>query len=352
MDGGLGAAVDGGTLPPARAFPDGLLERILVQATELLVVTDTSLCCRFVSDTVLEATGFGIDEVIGTPLWGIVHRDDRPSVDQWLARLGPGVSDEIDLRMRLADRCWHTMNVRARRLEHDGQPWLLFSARDVTEDRANEAGLRRRLELERLLERTQQHFLDLSPGALDETMIEALAGLGAFLDADRAYVLTFDHEAMTESMVHEWHHADLAASRQDYQDVPWSAAPEAMARNLALQTSAVRDVDAVDDPTERAFYQADGLRSLLEIPFAIDGVAAGNLGFDWLRERAAWTDDDVVVLRLFASMFAQVMARARTQRDLEVSLQELRVSLFAQQLGTKGPVSSTRVARELAALGA
>lgn len=329
MDGALGAAVDGDAHPPARAFPEGLLERILVQATELLVVTDTDLRCRFVSDTVLEATGFDIDDVIGTPLWGIIHRDDRPLVDAWLDRLGPGVSDELDLRMRLSDRRWHTMNVRARRLRHDDQPWLMFSARDVTEDRANEAALQRRLELERLLERTQQRFLDLTSGTLDETMLLALAGLGAFLDADRAYVLTYDHDAMTESMTHEWHHPDLEPSRHDYQAVPWSVAPEAIARNLALETSAVADVAEVEDPTERAFYQADGLRSLLEIPFAIDGTAAGNLGFDWIRDRARWSDDDIVVLRLFASMFAQVMARAQTERDLEVTLGELRVGFEA-----------------------
>ena len=79
----------------------------------------------------------------------------------------------LAVRVCFAELAWHDLNLRVRRLAHDGRLWFLLTVRDETVQRQAEAALLRRTELEVLLERIQHRFVHTT---VDDADVVALLG--------------------------------------------------------------------------------------------------------------------------------------------------------------------------------
>ena len=92
-----------------------------------------------------------------------------------------------------------------------------------------------------------------------------------------------------------------------------------MVRSLRGEVVAVTDTESLGDEwaADRAFMEANGIRSLLELPMVRDGLTTGSVGFDWLEHAATWTSEDLTVLGVLGSTFSQLLAR----KDAEVALE-------------------------------
>lgn len=293
---------------------------------EVTVITDTDLVCRFASNSLFEMSGFPPEAIRDVPLARIVHRHDWDRVLRAYRDLEEGAGlAELDVRVRFVDGSWHDLNVRVRRIERAEEVWLILTARDVTVDRANAAALLRKIELERQLEKIQRKFIHTNE--FDDAIQWALREVGTFLGADRAYLLTYDMAARTESMTHEWTAPGSSPSIEDYQNVSFDLVPIGIDRSLAGEVLAIPDVAALDGTwaADREFLLAQGIRSLLEFPVVVAGRTAGSLGFDWTTSTATWTHDDLVGIGMFAATFGQVLARRDAETAMARTVDELRM---------------------------
>jgi diguanylate cyclase (GGDEF)-like protein/PAS domain S-box-containing protein len=319
-------AVDAST--DAAQFPPSFWAQIAAASPEITLVLDHDHVVRFASDSMLTVTGIEPAICMGLHLARIIHRDDWDTVVRALERLRDGEPiAEVDCRTRFSDGDWHHVNVRGRLVAHPDGTWTVVAARDVTADRRNEALLARKLDLERVLELVQRRFIHVPTAEIDEALGWALREIGRFLGADRAYLLTYDLEHRTESMTHEWCAPSATPDLDTYQDVPFEAVPMTSDRALAGEVIAILDIEALDGTwsADREFLLGEGLRSILEFPIVIGGHPVGSLGFDWTSTQATWTNEDLTGLGMFASTFAQVLAKQRSANDLERTLQELRM---------------------------
>jgi diguanylate cyclase (GGDEF)-like protein/PAS domain S-box-containing protein len=113
-------------------------------ASDLVVRTDSSGRCEWVSPSVIEVLGWGVDQVAGAALSAFVHPDDLGSL---VCRPGSeNVTERRILRLRTVDGRWRSMDTHSRALEEDDGTGAacLLSMRDVT------ATLERQEELEYL----------------------------------------------------------------------------------------------------------------------------------------------------------------------------------------------------------
>jgi diguanylate cyclase (GGDEF)-like protein/PAS domain S-box-containing protein len=311
-----------------RALPDALWRDLVASSPELTLVTDHGLVIRFASDSMLQMAGIEPEAALGVPLARVIHRDDWDRVLRSLHEVLAGHDTvEVDCRARFADRGWLDVNVRARSIDHHGRTWIVMSARDVTLDRHNEAALARKVELEHLLEKVQRRFIHVAPAEIDDAIGWALRELGTFLGADRGFVLRYDLAARTETMTHEWCEAGAPADLAAYHDVSFDLVPIGIDRSLAGEVIAIPDIARLGGTwsVDRDFLLAEGLKSLLEFPIIIGATATGSLGFDWIRNLATWTSDDLVALGMFASSFAQLIDRNSTAIELDRTLDQLRM---------------------------
>ena len=182
-----------------------------------------------------------------------------------------------------------------------------------------------------MLETVQRRFIHVLPAEIDESLSWALREIGRFLGADRAYLLSYDLQRRTESMTHEWCAATAEPDLPTYQEVPFDRVPMTADRGLAGEVIAIPDIEALDGTwtVDREFLLEEGLRSLLEFPVIIGGRPVGSLGFDWTATLATGPAKTSSGSGMFASSFAQVLAKQRSATDLERTLQELRMGFEA-----------------------
>jgi diguanylate cyclase (GGDEF)-like protein/PAS domain S-box-containing protein len=164
----------------------------------------------------------------------------------------------------------------------------------------------------------------------NEVIAEALSTLGEALSADRAYLAWIDDDKLFRES-HEWCAPGVASITADYQAVPLDRRPRAHERMTRLSVNHVPDLDALSDEWEldRDYLIERGTTALLEVPFAVDGVTAGVIGFERLTGPHRWRDGDVGRLRVVASYIAQARARAKAEEDLARATMQLR-SAFAE----------------------
>jgi diguanylate cyclase (GGDEF)-like protein/PAS domain S-box-containing protein len=307
-------------------LPDALWRDLVAGSPEVTIIADYDLVCRFASDSILEMSGYSPEDIRDVPLARIVHRGDWDRVLRAHRDLDEGAPlAELDVRVRFVDGEWHDVNVRVRRIERAEEIWIILTARDVTVDRANAAALLRKIELERQLEKIQRRFIHTDE--FDEAIQWALREVGTFLGADRAYLLSYDLEARTESMTHEWTAPGTPPSIEEYQDISFDLVPIGIDRSLAGEVLAIPDVAALDGTwsADREFLLAEGIQSLLEFPIVVGGRTRASLGFDWTSSKATWTHDDLVGIGMFAATFGQIMTRRDAETAMARTVDELRM---------------------------
>lgn len=309
-------------------LPNGLWERIARSTPQITVVTDHAMTIRFSSDSTRDLVGLDPEHLVGLPLARVIHRDDWDKVARALHELDLGApSASIDCRVLLADGEFHEIDVQARSFAHHDRTWVVWTGRDVTEDRANAAALQRKVALEEMIEKLQRRFIHVAPEHIDDSLAWGLREIGQFLGSSRAYLLSYDIEAHTESMTHEWCSPGVTPDIDTYQNVPLDQVPLLADIGLAGETIAIKDVAALDGmwTVDREFLMAEGIVSLLEFPILSGGLCIGTVGFDWVDELAAWNADDLTTLRMFASSFAQLLVRKQAAIELGRTVEQLRM---------------------------
>jgi diguanylate cyclase (GGDEF)-like protein/PAS domain S-box-containing protein len=169
-----------------------------------------------------------------------------------------------------------------------------------------------------------------SPEAWETVISEALCTLGEALSADRAYLSWLDGDNKTFRESHEWCAPEIESVTASQQAVPVGQRPHAYERMSRLSVNHIPDVEALADDwaVDRDHFVRRGTRAVLEVPFAIDGVAAGVVGFERLKGPHRWPDSDIGRLRVVASYIAQARARAKAEEELARTTEQLR-SAFA-----------------------
>ena len=99
----------------------------------------------FVNDRMCELTGYAEEELYETPVVSLVHPDDR----EWVRRMGrrrlegEDVPSTYEARVLTADGETKVFALSVQRIDREGDPAVLGSARDVTERKRREAALER-----------------------------------------------------------------------------------------------------------------------------------------------------------------------------------------------------------------
>jgi putative nucleotidyltransferase with HDIG domain len=170
--------------------------------------------------------------------------------------------------------------------------------------RQAEERTRRRLNFEKLIASLSSRFV--APEDFDGAISASLEALGTFHGATSAYVFLFSPDLASRSLSHVWYAPSVASPppRERFLALPSSEFRWFVDRLASEPWILIDDVAGMppESGAERELIAAQGIGSLLVIPFRIAGRLGGYLGFDDVDRIHRWSPDDLDLLRIFAGV--------------------------------------------------
>jgi diguanylate cyclase (GGDEF)-like protein/PAS domain S-box-containing protein len=146
---------------------------------------------------------------------------------------------------------------------------------------------------------------------LDGAIIDALARIGTFTGVDRSYLFVVSPDGVLMDNTHEWCADGIAPQIQDLQAVPIELIRSWLPGFAAGEHAYIPDVAILPDDRrdERELLESQGILSLITVPLITTDRLVGFIGFDSVRQRRAWSDGAMLLLRAVADVICGGLAR-------------------------------------------
>ncbi|MCM8812554.1 MAG: diguanylate cyclase, partial [Candidatus Omnitrophica bacterium] len=223
-------------------------------------------------------------------------------------------------------------------IDQEQQVRLLHVATDYSERRLADEQLQRKGAFERIIAGLSGRLMNSKPEAVEQEIQEALAALGGFAGADRAYIFLFRDKGTRVDNTYEWCAPGIKPQRRRIQNVGVEAFPWVVGKIKKKQTVHVgrmSDLPAAA-AAERREWAAQRIKSLINVPVCCQGTVLGFLGFDAVRAEVEWPEDVPVLLQVGGDLLAGALYRLEMDRDLAALNKELlQTNLKLKQLALK-----------------
>ncbi len=168
-----------------------------------------------------------------------------------------------------------------------------------------------------LLELSQQ-FTAVEPYNLTRLINKTLAKLGTVVSADRVYIFDYDFNKNSCFNTYEWCADGIVPEISNLQDVPLAAIPQWVNAHRQGREMYLPDVPALsDNDALKAMLQPQGIKSLLALPMLAGSSLLGFVGFDSVKKHHYYSEQERILLGVFARMLVDVKGTLAQQRSKE-----------------------------------
>ena len=267
--------------------------------------------------------GKTVSEVVPSGVAGVIEHEMQK------ARLGQLC--EFEYVLDLPSLGLRHFNARGARIPDSDHCMLI--TRDITEREVLRQQKERLHQFMKLQASLASSFINLPTDQIDGGINQALADIGVFVSADRAYIFEYDLAHGIAVNTHEWCAPGIESVQAKLQELPID---EMVERNWhqAGKPFSIKDIGTLAPGPKRDMLHSLGVQSMVTLPMIASGVGLGLVGFDSVRSQRTHTEDDIKLLDLFAQMLVNVTERRAAEAKLRGLTAELehRVSERTQQL--------------------
>lgn len=255
-----------------------------------------------------------------------LHPDDVSVCEDLLRRHFAGELNYYEVEFRMRHKAGHWVWILARgkvvEWDADGKPYLMRGTHaDITERKESEKLVVRQQALQAIVAHISSAFISASQKNFDERVFSALEKLGNFFWADRAYMFLFRKDEdgkLLMSNTHEWCAAGIKPQKEILQNTPVDSLPWWFALITKEHMVIIPEVDALppEAAAEKAEFSRQGIRSLMALPIVLDSEIAGFYGFDHVRRKGEWSQQDIHLLQVVANSITDLLIRVKFEREL------------------------------------
>ncbi|MFH0880576.1 MAG: CHASE4 domain-containing protein, partial [Lentisphaerota bacterium] len=203
----------------------------------------------------------------------------------------------------------------------NGRTLHIESFIDISHLKAVENALRSRLEIESVIAAIASDFVRMHSARLDEAIQLALKRIGEITGVDRSYIFIFSPDKGFMSNTHEWCREGIRSVLDELQLVPTATFPWWIEQIRHMKPVHVADLDNMPQAYEyeKEFLKGQGIQSFLAVPIQSEGSLMGFLGFDMVREKKTWLEEDISLLNMMAGILSNALRRREIDQDLMMS---------------------------------
>ncbi len=222
------------------------------------------------------------------------------------------------------------------RISKAGEDLVLAIVREVTEERRTEAALERKTRIQRALVDVATRWINLPPEELPSTIDSALGGMAEAIGADRAYVFAYDFGRDVATNTFEWCAPGIAPHIENLQALPLESIGDAVKLHRRGEAHHIPDVSDLQDQQLRTVLQEQGIQSLLTVPLFSGGECSGSVGFDFVRCRHLFSEEEHGLLAVFGELLAGVWERQAAEERFRVFFDAARDNIMIHEVGSDG----------------
>ncbi|MBS9525304.1 PAS domain S-box protein [Litoribacter alkaliphilus] len=285
-----------------------LIHNILRNSHDMIAILDKNGIFRYISPATVQILGYDLHEVIGKSFMYLVKNGFITIEKGNFEDLDDSEKEiEIDFWIKTKDGKNLFLESFGKNLLNDPEiNGLLFSARDITAIKKSEKSLKKRYELEQLINRISARFVNSDVKNFDEVFNEALRLIGKFEKADRSYIFLVHQDLKVLENVYEWTADGVEPQIEYLKELPYSEEEIIIQGLLRRDITVIPDIEKLSDRYmyEKEIYRQQGIKSLMVIPIFSEHQLIGFFGLDAVKERREWHANDEYVLRQLGDVFA------------------------------------------------
>jgi len=201
----------------------------------------------------------------------------------------------------------------------DGVGYVLAISRDVRERHKLEAIMAQKASLQDVLLRMASTYINVDLDGIDAIINNSLKEIGQFVNADRAYIFSYNFLEQTTTNTFEWCNQGISPEIANLKEVPTSFFPEWLKRHKKRQSFNIYDVCNMPDTGPnglKAILQPQGVKSIITIPMLNKGRLVGFVGFDSVKEKKRYTQREEHLLSVYAEILVNIEARQQYEVEL------------------------------------
>lgn len=213
---------------------------------------------------------------------------------------------------------------------------------DISERKKTEEEIKNYGEFQALLVRIATEYINADLASIDSIINLSLADLGRFVQADRAYIFSYDWDAKTCSNTYEWCAEGITPEIQNLQLLPVELIPDWTETHQQGRILFIEDVSALQPGALKDILEPQKIQSLISIPIMNGGLCIGFVGFDSVKQKHRYTAKESTLLGVFAQMLVNVQNRQKAEitlqsysSQLEWKNFELDMALFEAEAASK-----------------
>jgi signal transduction histidine kinase/DNA-binding NarL/FixJ family response regulator/PAS domain-containing protein len=193
----------------------------------------------------------------------------------------------------------------------------LWLYNDISRRRKIEEALQNQATLQKILMDVSSKYINISLNQLEDTIHTSLRELGQFVNADRAYVFSYDWVNGICTNTHEWCEEGVSPQIDELQALPLDQIKIWAGTHRNGKNMNIPDVYELPEGHEvRIPLEQQEILSLLAIPMMDGDECIGFVGFDSVKKKHAYTEKEESLLSIFSRMLVNVKQRADLERKL------------------------------------
>jgi PAS domain S-box-containing protein len=316
------------TLPPAADAPSALaavdVQLLLTLALDALpagvIVVGPDQTIALVNDTVEAQFGYDRRELVGRALHvllpDVCDATQAGSDRHWPPPERSWLIEEMNLEGRRHDGTRFPVTTTRRALR---TPDCIFTLLTITEPPVTgtvRTALDLHIDFERLLAELSIKFTNLPSEQVIDALGDALRRVGERFDVDACTFFRFPAGQAQMSAIRSWQRQDQEpAVPPVFEHFPWTL--ETLLTGKSLGFSRTTEVPT---RTDRAGYEARGIRSAVFVPLSAAGGVVGALAFMTMARGRTWTSDTLHAMQVMAAIFGSVLARCEHDESLRLMI--------------------------------
>ncbi len=206
--------------------------------------------------------------------------------------------------------------------DKSGKPIRMVGAlQDVTEEKENQFLISQKT---KYIETTAQIIeLFLETDDWESQVPNMLRMMGETVGTDRSYLIQMYEKGGKKfgDLTHEWANEKTPSfiDEPEYREIPADAHPEIYEKAKQRRPFVVHTKDALE--ATKKILEAQGIKSILNIPIIQDNELFGYLGFDSCAEEHDWTEDEKNFIQTVATNFSFAINRKKQLDQIQESFE-------------------------------